>query len=199
MFVTLSSPPSFLLSQFLGQIWQELSSFSSCTIKLQWVPRHSLLQKNDTVDELARWIALVLPSGIPCSLFFSTSCIHTSLFSYWGCIFLDWRRLAAYSLTHRFPRFPLRNFFASTKKLPLQACSVLARLCFNKHSIPLNFFSLVWAEFRILHAAPAAIQPRTPLISLCIVQLVTFCAACSLATFRLSTTSSAGPANFPGF
>ena len=35
---TLSSPPSFLLSQTLWQIWQELSSHSSCSIRLQWVP-----------------------------------------------------------------------------------------------------------------------------------------------------------------
>ena len=32
---TLSSPPSFLLSQTLWQIWQELSSLSSCSIRLQ--------------------------------------------------------------------------------------------------------------------------------------------------------------------
>ena len=36
---TLSSPPSFLLSQTLWQIWQELSSLS-CSIRLQWVPGH---------------------------------------------------------------------------------------------------------------------------------------------------------------
>ena len=34
----LSSPPSFLLSQTLCQIWQELSSLSFCSIRLQWVP-----------------------------------------------------------------------------------------------------------------------------------------------------------------
>ena len=34
---TLSSPPSFLLSQTLWQIWQELSSSSFCSIRLQWV------------------------------------------------------------------------------------------------------------------------------------------------------------------
>ena len=33
--ITLSSPPFFLLSQSL---WQELSSLSSCSIRLQWVP-----------------------------------------------------------------------------------------------------------------------------------------------------------------
>ena len=36
--LALSSPPSFLLSQTLWQIWQELSSLSSCSIRLQWVP-----------------------------------------------------------------------------------------------------------------------------------------------------------------
>ena len=34
----LSSPPSFLLSQTLWQIWQELSSLSSCSIRVQWIP-----------------------------------------------------------------------------------------------------------------------------------------------------------------
>ena len=40
---TLSSPPSFLLSQILWQIWQELSSLSSGSIRLQWVPGDSFL------------------------------------------------------------------------------------------------------------------------------------------------------------
>ena len=39
--LVLSSPPSFFLSQTLWQIWQELSFLSSCSIMLQWVPRHS--------------------------------------------------------------------------------------------------------------------------------------------------------------
>ena len=42
---TLSSPPSFLLSQTLWHIWQELSSISSCSIRLQWVPGHSFLRE----------------------------------------------------------------------------------------------------------------------------------------------------------
>ena len=36
--LVLSSPPSFRLSQTLWQIWQELSSLSFCSIRLQWVP-----------------------------------------------------------------------------------------------------------------------------------------------------------------
>ena len=64
---TLSSPPSFLLSQTLWQIWQELSSLS-CSIRLKWVPRHSFLPGNDAANELARRGALLAPSAIPCSL-----------------------------------------------------------------------------------------------------------------------------------
>ena len=52
--VTLSSPPFFLLSQTLWQIWQELHSLSSCSIRLQLVPGHSFLPGNNVADELAR-------------------------------------------------------------------------------------------------------------------------------------------------
>ena len=100
---TLSSLPSFLLSQTLLQIWQELFSLSSSSIRLQWVPGHSFLPGNDTADELARREALLVPSEIPCSLSPLISHIHSRLFS-------DWRRtVSSNSLTHRFPRFLLRN------------------------------------------------------------------------------------------
>ena len=61
-------PPSFFLSQTLWQIWQELSFLSSCAIRLQWVPRHLFLLRNNTADELARQRALLMLSAIPCSL-----------------------------------------------------------------------------------------------------------------------------------
>ena len=90
----LFSPQSFLLSQTL---WQELSSLSSCSIRLQWVPGHSFLPGNDATDELARRGALLAPSATPGSF----SRIH---FSQTGGVLSH-----SNFLTRRFPRFPPRN------------------------------------------------------------------------------------------
>ena len=81
--VALSSPLYHLLHLSLlpQSLWQELSSLSSYSIRLQWVPGHSFLSGNDTPDELARRRSLLSPSAIPCSLSPLISRIHSCLFS----------------------------------------------------------------------------------------------------------------------
>ena len=119
--VTLFSPPPFLLSQTLWQIWQELSFFSSYSIRLQWVPGHSFLPGNDTADELARRGALLAPSAIPCSL--------SPLFSDWRC-----------TVSSKY--FDTRVPSISTEELvlPRHARCVLSRLCCNGHSLLLGSY-----------------------------------------------------------
>ena len=126
---TLSSPPSFLLSQTLWQILQELSSLSFCPIRLQWVPGHSFLPGNDAADELARRGALLVPSAIPCSLSFLTSRIHSRLIS-------DWRR----TVSSKFFDTQVPSTSTEELVLPRHARCVLSRLCCNRHSLLLGSY-----------------------------------------------------------
>ena len=126
---TLSSPPSFLLSQTLWQIWQELSSLSSCSIRLQWVPVHSFLPGNDAADELARRGALLAPSATPCSLSHVISRIHS-------CLISDWRRMVSSKF------FDTQVSLISTEELvlPRHARCVLSRLRCSGHSLLLSSY-----------------------------------------------------------
>ena len=106
---TLSSPPSFLLSQTLWQIWQELSSLSSCSIRLQWVSGNSV--SRGTTRQMS-WPDgeryLRPPQSLVVS--FLLSLVFTLVFSRIGDVLFH-RSI----LTHRFPRFPPRNLCSLVK------------------------------------------------------------------------------------
>ena len=119
---TLSSPPSFLLPQSLWQIWKELSSLSSCSIRLQWVPGHSFFPENDATDRLARRGVLLTPSAIPCSLSLISG-IHSRLFS-------DWRR----TVSSKFFDTQVPSISTEELVLPRHARCVFSRLRCNGNS-----------------------------------------------------------------
>ena len=158
----LSSPPSFLLSQTLWQIWQELSSLS-CSIRLQWVPRHSFLPGNDAGDELARRGALLAPPAIPCSrsLIFR---IHSRLTS-------DWRR----TVSSKFFDTQVPSNSTEELVLPRHARCVLSRLRCNGHSLLLgcHLSRIGRTENPSCSACGHSSQDTSHLISFCTVQLRT--------------------------
>ena len=126
---TLSSVPSFLLSQTLWQIWHELSSLSSCSIRLKWVPGHSFFPRKDAADKLARRGALLVPSAIPCSF-------SPLIFRIHSCLFSDWRR----TVSSKYFDTQVPSISIEELVLPRHARCVLSRLCCNGHSLLLGSY-----------------------------------------------------------
>ena len=130
VFVIVLSSVFPFISIFLADL-EGLSSLSSYTARLQWVPEHSFLPWNVVADELARRGALLVPSAIPRSFFPFSSRIHSFLLS-------DWRR----TVSSKF--FNTQVPSISTKEL------VLCRLRCNGHSLLLSSYLYDWQNWESL-------------------------------------------------
>ena len=189
LILALSSPPCLLLRHsFYPNLWEELFSLSTSSIKLQWVPGHSFLPGNDSADELAKQAALLVPSAIPCSLSSLISRIHS-------CLFSDWK----HTVTSKF--FDTQVPSISTEGLVLlrHVRCVLSRLRCNGHSLLLSSYLSRIGRIKNPSCSACDTRPRTPLISFCTDQPRTLCIARSLAIFCLSATSGPGLGELPSF
>ena len=177
---TLSSPLSFLLSQTLWHIWQELFSvllYYQATMG----PRTLVFPGNDAADESARRGALLAPSAIPCNLSLIISHIHS-------CLFSEWRR----TLSSIFFVTQVSSISPEELALPRHARCVLSRTRCNGHSLLLSFY--LSSICRIENASCSTCGHSTEdtshltrhLISFCTVQPPTLCAARFLNTLCLS-------------
>ena len=97
------------------------------------------------------------------------------------------------SLTHRFPRFPPRNLCSL-----LHAHCVLSRLRCKEHSLLLGSYLSKIGRIENPSCSACGHSSRTSLISFCTVQPRTLCAAHSLETLCLFTTSGSDPGELPG-
>ena len=129
-----------------------------------------------------------MPSAIPCIFSPLISRIHSSLFFGTGGV------LSLFNFSRQVSSI-------STKELvlPCHARCILFRLCCNGHSLLLSSYLSRIGRIENPSCSACGTRPRTLLISFFTVQLQVVCAAHSLATLCLSTTSGPGPRELPGF
>ena len=144
-----------------------------------------LSRKNDTADELARL-------GV---FFLFSSAVVVVVARFHFCLFSDLKR----TVSSKF--FDTQVPLISTEEfvLPRYARCVLSRLRCNGHSFLLSSYLSRVRRIVNFSAAPVDTRLGTPLISFCTAQLRTLCAARTLATLCLFTTSGPDPGELPGF
>ena len=185
---TLSSPPSFFYPKLCGRCGR--NSLFSPPVLLGYNGSPNICFSRETTRLMSRpnGERYLHPRQSPV-LFHLLSLVSTLVFSRTGGV-LSHRN----SLTRRFPQLPPRNLCSLVMLAVFSLVHTATDVAFCYTVIVLGL-----TESRILPAPPADTRPRTPLIPFCTVQLSTLCAARSLATLCLSTTSSSGPGKLPGF